>query len=58
MCIVETKDKRFRNYACQLLGKISKKRGFLPIGAFVYFFKKEKFYKKGYYKKNTQNPII
>lgn len=34
MCITE---KRYvRNYACPLLGKISKKKGYLPIGAFVY----------------------
>ena len=34
MCITE--EKYVRNYACPLLGKISKKRGFLPVGAFVY----------------------
>ena len=34
MCITE--QKYVRNYACPLLGKISKKRGFLPVGAFVY----------------------
>ena len=34
MCITE--EKYVRNYACPLLGKISKKKGFLPIGAFVY----------------------
>ena len=34
MCITE--EKYIRNYACPLLGKISKKRGFLPVGAFVY----------------------
>ena len=42
MCITEKK--YVRNYACPLLGKISKKRGFLPIGAFVYS------YTKGLYK--------
>lgn len=36
MCITE---KRYvRNYACPLLGKISKKKGYLPIGAFVYSY--------------------
>ena len=34
MCITEKK--YVRNYACPLLGKISKKRGYLPVGAFVY----------------------
>jgi len=34
MCITEKK--YVRNYACPLLGKISKNRGFLPVGAFVY----------------------
>ena len=42
MCITEKKN--VRNYACPLLGKISKKRGFLPVGAFVYS------YVKGLYK--------
>ena len=42
MCITEKK--YVRNYACPLLGKISKKRGYLPIGAFVYS------YTKGLYK--------
>ena len=42
MCITEKK--YVRNYACPLLGKISKKRGLLPIGAFVYS------YTKGLYK--------
>ena len=42
MCITEKK--YVRNYACPLLGKISKKRGFLPVGAFVYK------YDKGLYK--------
>ena len=42
MCITEKK--YVRNYACPLLGKISKKKGFLPIGAFVYS------YTKGLYK--------
>ena len=42
MCITEKK--YVRNYACPLLGKISKMRGFLPIGAFVYS------YTKGLYK--------
>ena len=34
MCITE--QKYVRNYACPFLGKISKKRGYLPVGAFVY----------------------
>ena len=34
MCITE--EKYVRNFACPFLGKISKKHGFLPIGAFVY----------------------
>ncbi len=38
MCITE--QKYVRNYACPLLAKISKKRGFLPIGAFVYGYVK------------------
>ena len=42
MCITE--DKYVRNYACPFLGKISKKKGYLPIGAFVYK------YSKGVYK--------
>ena len=42
MCITEAK--YVRNYACPFLGKISKKRGYLPIGAFVYK------YVKGLYK--------
>ena len=33
MCITE--EKYVRNYACPLLAKISKKRGYLPVGAFV-----------------------
>ena len=36
MCITEKK--YVRNYACPLLGKISKKKGYLPIGAFVYAY--------------------
>lgn len=39
MCITEKK--YVRNYACPLLGKISKNKGYLPIGAFVYTFEKE-----------------
>ena len=42
MCITEKK--YVRNYACPLLAKISKKRGYLPVGAFVYS------YVKGLYK--------
>ena len=42
MCI--TKDKYVRNFACPFLGKISKKKGYLPIGALVYS------YSKGQYK--------
>ena len=42
MCITEKK--YIRNYACPLLGKISKTKGFLPVGAFVYS------YEKGLYK--------
>ena len=42
MCITEKK--YVRNYACPILAKISKKRGYLPIGAFVYY------YGKGLYK--------
>lgn len=42
MCITEKK--YVRNYACPLLGAISKKKGFLPVGAFVYK------YEKGLYK--------
>ena len=38
MCI--TKEKYVRNYACPFLGRISKKKGFLPIGAFVYLYSK------------------
>ena len=38
MCITE--EKYVRNFACPFLGKISKKHGFLPIGAFVYSYGK------------------
>ena len=38
MCITE--EKYVRNFACPFLGKISKKKGFLPIGAFVYLYSK------------------
>ena len=38
MCI--TPEKYVRNFACPFLGKISKKKGFLPIGAFVYLYSK------------------
>ena len=34
MCIV--KEKYVRNYACPFLARISKKKGLLPVGAFVY----------------------
>ena len=36
MCITE--EKYVRNYACPLLAKISKKRGYLPVGAFVFSY--------------------
>ena len=36
MCITE--EKYVRNYACPLLAKISKKRGYLPVGAFVFAY--------------------
>jgi len=39
MCITEKK--YVRNFACPLLAKISKKRGYLPVGAFVYSYTKE-----------------
>ena len=39
MCISE--EKYVRNYACPFLGKISKKKGFLPVGAFVYSYEKD-----------------
>ena len=38
MCITE--EKYVRNFACPFLGKISKKHGLLPIGAFVYSYGK------------------
>ena len=41
MCI--TKDKYVRNYACPFLGRISKKKGYLPIGAFVYSYTKDQY---------------
>ena len=34
MCISE--EKYVRNYACPLLAKISKNKGYLPVGAFVF----------------------
>ena len=44
MCITEKK--YVRNFACPLLGKISQKKGFLPVGAFVFTFEREnKLYK-------------
>ena len=36
MCISE--EKYVRNYACPLLAKISKKKGYLPVGAFVFSY--------------------
>ena len=36
MCITE--EKYVRNYACPLLAKISKKKGYLPVGAFVFSY--------------------
>jgi len=41
MCISE--EKYVRNFACPFLGKISKKKGFLPIGAFVYLYSKNQY---------------
>ena len=41
MCITE--EKYVRNFACPFLGKISKKKGFLPIGAFVYLYSKNQY---------------
>lgn len=38
MCITE--EKYLRNFACPFLGRISKKKGFLPVGAFVYSYDK------------------
>jgi nanoRNase/pAp phosphatase (c-di-AMP/oligoRNAs hydrolase) len=36
MCITE--EKYVRNYACPLLAKISEKKGYLPVGAFVFSY--------------------
>ena len=41
MCIV--KEKYVRNYACPFLARISKKKGLLPVGAFVYLYSKNEY---------------